>query len=137
MHSVSSASNAGDIAIMIIPGPPTRHHLRHGLANDLLPCELIYASPRRERVPRVLVFRSRTRSEFITRVDMQMPEIAKVGFRDRLITDLIQITELANSAWASSRITRTEEKPILRIGPKPKRKPAPPPLGFRTFIYSL
>ena len=122
---------------MIIPRPPTRHHLRHGLANRLLPCELIYASPRHERVPRLLVFRSPTNNEFVTRVDMQMPEIVKVGFGDRPITDLIKITELSASAWSSSRITRIEEKPILRTGPKPKRKPAPPPLGFRTFIYSI
>lgn len=122
---------------MIIPRPPTRHHLRHGLANRSLPCELIYARPRHERLPRVLVFRSRTNNEFITRVDMQMPEIVKVGFGDRLITDLIQITELSASAWASSRIARIEEIPVLRRGPKPIRKAPSPPLGFRTFIYSI
>lgn len=122
---------------MIIPRPPTRHHLRHALANRLLPCELIYASPRYEREPRVLVLRSRNGHEFITKVDMQIPEIVRFGFEDKIVTDLIQIAELADSAWASSRITRIEDKPILRTGPKPKRKPAPPPMGFRTFIYSI
>lgn len=122
---------------MIIPRPPTRHHLRHGLANRLLPCELIYASPRLEREPRVLVLRSRTSDEFITKVDMQMPEVVKLGFKDRAVTDLIQITELVDSAWASSRITRIEEIPVLRRGPKQKRKAPSPPLGFRTFIYSI
>ena len=123
---------------MIISRPPTRRRwgplMGHGSVNDLL---LIYATPRRQSDPRVLVFRSRSTCKFITRVDIQMPEVIKFGFKDQVVTGLIQIAELADSAWASSRIGRIEEKPIPRTGPKPKRKALAPPLGFRTFIYSI
>jgi len=68
--------------------------LRHGLANRLLPCELLYATARREVHPPVKISRSQTTGEFITRVDTNIPESMKKGLVGRAITDVNQVPEM-------------------------------------------
>ena len=114
---------------------PTTHHLRHGLASNFLPCEIVFATPRHGSNPRVIVFRSQARGEFITRIETRIPESIMLSLKGRAITAVIQIAELEGHAWSSSRVTLVEEKPIPSIGPRSKTK-APPPRGFRTFLYS-
>ena len=121
---------------MLLPSPPSNHQLRHSLARNLVPCAVIYASPREKPGPRITVFRMRTTGDFITRIEMRMPETIRSGFVGRTVTDLIQIAQLEDSLWSASRITSVEEQPIRRRGRKPKTRPAPPPIGYRTFVYS-
>lgn len=120
----------------IIPRPPARHHLRYGLADHLLPCELLCITPRHGSNPRVVVLHSQVTGEFITRVDTNIPESLRLGLIGRAISDVIDIDELVGSSWSTSRITLVEVKPIPRIGPKPKAKSVPSPRGFKAFIYS-
>jgi len=120
----------------IIPRPPARHHLRYGLADHLLPCELLCRTPRHGSNPRVVVLRSLVTREYITRVETNMPESMRLGLIGRAISDVIEIDELVGSSWSGSRITLVEVKPISRIGPEPKSKSVPSARGFNAFIYS-
>ena len=122
--------------MMLIPKPPARHHLRPGLPDHVLPCELVYLGVRSASEPRVIVFRSLITGDFIARVDLRMPESIKFGVIGAVITDVIEIKALEGEAWQGSCITSIEDQPIWRKGRKPKMRPAPPPLGHRTFIYS-
>ena len=122
--------------MMLIPKPPARHHLRPGLPDHVLPCELIYLSVKSAIESRVIVFRSLITCDYITRFDLRIPESIKFGVIGAAITDLIEIEALKGNPWRASCITSIDEQPIWPRGRKPKMRPAPPPIGYRTFIYS-
>ena len=122
--------------MVLIPKPPARHHLRPGLPDHVLPCELVHPGVRSPSEPRVIVFRSLITYDYITRFDLRISESIKFGVIGAAITDLIEIEALKGNPWQASCITSIDEQPIWPRGRKPKKRPTPPPLGYRTFIYS-
>ena len=122
--------------MILIPKPPARDHLRSGLPDQVLPCELVYLVARSACEPRVIAFRSLITYDYITRFDLRIPEIIKFGVIGAAITDLIEIEALKGNPWQASCITSIDEQPIWPRGRKPKKRSTPTPIGYRTFIYS-
>ena len=123
--------------MIIVPRLPSKLYPAHGLANCLLPCEVLYATARNDDNPKVVVFRSQATGEFITRIEMKIPDSIKLGLIGQAITDVIQTAELKGNSWTRSRMKSVEEKPILRKGRKPNIGKAVQPRQFRTLLYSI
>ena len=62
-------------------------------------CEFLYATPQHENNPLTVVFRLENTGEFITRVDIKIPEVIKLILYDRALTAAIKIAELEDHKY--------------------------------------